>query len=498
MCDKLKPLDVLDGASNHGYAEDNHYETSSLPHGSTYDASAGDSINEDQDPLGAFASVLKTIRLDRLPAFATQVRRLLAEHSQSTNSPSIETATVASPLLSGSYHVLFPIDFSDGARWILKVPGLGTIGKWGPAAARSLTSEALTMRLLCRETTIPVPQIFEFSADLHDEIGVPFILMEWIDGCSLDEVWFDIAITEADLQSRRTQTLRDVASAMTQLSNFIFQCGGSIVFGADGAPSEVGPMRVVDSHAMIARLDADDDDEDDSPIYAEVGPFQDYRSYYAAGLARWPEPRVDWQKGDLALLKLFLDWIPEFDDSMGASFVLTHPDFDIQNILVSKDGHVKAIIDWDGVCAVPRTVGSERYPSWLTRDWDPTMYNYQSGMETGSNFEGCREDSPEKFAFYRNVYAGLIAQSDSQVENVTRQSLIFENLLIAADDPLCTHGILVNLFDKIKQVLNEGQTQGLGYWELTQNIAQGKADQRVVDILHGGFNALLAGHKGLI
>lgn len=34
------------------------------------------------------------------------------------------------------------------------------------------------------------------------------------------------------------------------------------------------------------------------------------------------------------------------------------------------------ILDWEGVAAFPECLGNLCYPSFLTRDWDPSMYSY--------------------------------------------------------------------------------------------------------------------------
>lgn len=79
-------------------------------------------------------------------------------------------------------------------------------------------------------------------------------------------------------------------------------------------------------------------------------------------------------------------------------FVLVHPDFDIQNFIVSEEGELQGIIDWDGVTAEPRSLGNERYPEWFSRDWDPDMYGYKESMEHGVEPECVWEDSPEFLA----------------------------------------------------------------------------------------------------
>ncbi|KAF2677620.1 hypothetical protein K458DRAFT_395887 [Lentithecium fluviatile CBS 122367] len=53
------------------------------------------------------------------------------------------------------------------------------------------------------------------------------------------------------------------------------------------------------------------------------------------------------------------------------SFVLRHTDLDMQNLLVSDDGTVTGIIDWNRVMAMPRCVGATAIPVFLRRDWLP-------------------------------------------------------------------------------------------------------------------------------
>lgn len=93
---------------------------------------------------------------------------------------------------------------------------------------------------------------------------------------------------------------------------------------------------------------------------------------------------------------MLLGWIPEPELRDGYKpFVLAHPDLGIQNVLVAEDGTLQGIIDWDGICSVPRSIGNQRFPSWLSRDWDPFMYGRNEDMERGVEPLGVWEDSPE-------------------------------------------------------------------------------------------------------
>ena len=66
-------------------------------------------------------------------------------------------------------------------------------------------------------------------------------------------------------------------------------------------------------------------------------------------------------------------------------------------MLVSEDGTLIGLIDWDNVHTVPCCIGYQRYPSWITRDWDPNKY--------GHGIPGCRtENSPEELEHFRKIY----------------------------------------------------------------------------------------------
>ena len=462
------------------------------------DGKEDQSGDEDDDPLDHFRTILEAIRLDEVPAFALSVRKRLSDSKSNIAKEAFRSPTVSSPPLTGSYHVLFPIVFDDGLRWLLKIPGTGVQKTWDKLAAESLSSEALTMQLLLRETTIPVPKVWEFSASLDNPLGVPFILMEYVEGLSLYDVWFDTTVSEDELEAKRTRTLEDVAKAMIQLSKFSFDRGGSIRFDAQGQPSGISPARGVDNHKMLARLDEDDENED--PIYTQYGPYDSPKLFFLGRLDSRPEPNADWQRQDLAMLKYFLNLVPESSGDT-KPFVLTHPDFSFQNILVSQDGHLQAMIDWDGVAAVPRSIGNERYPSWLTRDWDPAMYAWKEETETDSVSQDLREDSPASLQFYRAKYARLVQSSKSQDDDshvsapdATFQSLVVENLLIAIEDSICTHDILRNLFTKVVAAgTGDDTAEAFDYWETADSLVEGDLSQTCAEALKTGFDAILAG-----
>ncbi|MCJ1260926.1 hypothetical protein MMC22_000790 [Lobaria immixta] len=420
----------------------------------------------------AFAPIIASIRLDRLPLFATSVRKLEQKPIKlETESSNSMDCFILSPPLVGSFHILFRIKFGDGAQWVLKVPATGHPDRFDGSDAKALTSEALTMRLIKRETTVPIPEVYSFNASTHNDLGCPFILMEYIEGVSLYEFWFEEKSSKAVMEQRRARLLQDLAAVVVQLNQFAYRQGGRLLFDEEGNPTSVGPMRKLDVSSMLDRQQTGDLDE--SFIFCELGPFTDSKAFLLCMLDRRLPPPDQFGQGIYKLLRLFIDWFPSADYALEPEFVLSHPDLDFQNILVTPEGGLRGIIDWDGVGTVPRCVGNERYPSWLTRDWDPAKYGYGDGR-TGAD-AGCLENSPEELARYRAMYLQFMEQCLTKDEEskgffskstlnsisshgsakITRRSIVIENLQIAADDPVCTIEIVNKIFDEVARLFHE-------------------------------------------
>ncbi|KAI9792501.1 MAG: hypothetical protein M1833_001080 [Piccolia ochrophora] len=374
----------------------------------------------------------------------SQLSRGIQEAIDGGKEPSWGGPVAVDPPLFGSYHILFPVTFGDGVRWLLKVPTNGTRHHFDDAAARALSCEALTMRLPSRQTTIPVSDVFAFDAALDNELGCLFILMSFVDGQFLYDCWFDRCVPDDIVRRRRHRALQDVAAAMVELEKFSFDRAG---------------------------------DAEEAVIYVEDGPFEDPASFYVSSLDRRPEAPTHSGEGEQKLLRMLLGWIQQPRDGEN-SFVLAHPDLDIQNIIVSEEGELRALIDWDGVAAVTFSPGNQRYPSWLSWGWDPAMYSYDAAMEEGKEPEGLWEDSPETLRSLREKYARIIDSSLGHATRWTRISLLSENLLIAADDPLCTTAILDKVLNEISRAV------GQGAYKATQSTGGTSPDDAEPDDFH--------------
>lgn len=442
-------------------------------------SSDDDSDDDSDDELEDFRAVMASINMDQVAVLTSQTRKSIQPDNQAE---AFVVTEIGSPMF-GSYNLLYPVIFGDGVRWLLRIPAHGTRDQFGEGHAESLRSEALMMRLIRRETTIPLPEVFAFDNSCENQINCPFTLISYIEGKKLSDVWFDKTSPKDIVQARRTRSLQDIAASMIQLDKFSFDKGGSLIFDQQDQLSDIGAITLADSAAMIKGLK--DDDPDESPIYNEVGPFSDPKEYYTCHLDLRGEKDDSFDTGAIQFIRMFFDSMKEPCDGR-KPFVLEHSDFDIQNFIVSENGELLGIIDWDGVGSVPRTLGNERYPGWLTRDWDPVMYGWDEDMEKGIKPDGrVWEDSPDALKLYRSVYASAMRsyqhnEAELNTATVTTNSLIYENLLIAASAPMFMPTIVKKVFEEITATVQEDLQQQV---ELDIESENGEEDVKVFSVL---------------
>lgn len=187
------------------------------------------------------------------------------------------------------------------------------------------------------------------------------------------------------LEEHRARALQEIAEATAQLNKLKFSEGGALVFDDKGNPTGVDCSKAVDLEALYERLQGEDKT---TPFYLRET-FKNSKSYFQAMLDRrgMKKARSEFDRGVYDLLSLFIDWgLADSSTFQDESFVLSHPDFDTQNILVTSDGSLAGIIDWDWVSAMPECIGCQKYPLFLIKDFDPINYDYD--VKAGKPHEG--------------------------------------------------------------------------------------------------------------
>jgi aminoglycoside phosphotransferase (APT) family kinase protein len=424
---------------------------------------------EDAD-IEPYIPVFEAIDFPALLSVAQTTRSAFSPDSQQQHTCEIECNIL------GSYNIVSVLVFSDGLKWAVKIPRYGISPTFSLLNQQKMLSEIMTLRLIRERTSLPVPEILDWDTGRR-KIGVPYVMMSYLPGTTLDERWTD------EPEEKRIALLRNLASLMAQLHSLQFDEIGSLVFSVKGDFEGVGKLitqtegdifhpeyEVIGGHRTIKW-----------PEPSVLGPFDTAKEFLLSGVVALEAEQGlsdlarKQRKADVAILRLAIDSIPAHltarDDG---SFVLAHPTLDAQNILVDDAGQITGLIDWDGVQTMPRAYGFCSYPSWITRDWDPIMYGY-SDPEL--------EDSPEKLSRYRQVYAeafgALGMEPESYHPDETRLSHIYEAIYIAASsfwnlspiDKLLEHAFRAEPFD-VEQFRTE----------LAEELEAGLANERLARI----------------
>ncbi|KAI1453040.1 hypothetical protein F4805DRAFT_462169 [Annulohypoxylon moriforme] len=445
------------------------------------------SQKEDRD----FAGILSQIDTEVIASYALQLMQVYRKRQVGYRPAPLQLPLIRGPLF-GSAHIFYLIEIFDAqccetTKWIIKIPINGTPDVWDRLCAEVLRTEALTIAKLSQETTIPVPEIIAFESSPHNKLHVPYCIMTYVEGRTLDQIWFgEDGEDKSTVRGRRTKVMRSLARLMLQLGRYEFERGGAPVFDDSESIISVGPLRELDVQAMVKRWLGNEECEKE-PMYAEIGPFSDVAEMYTALLDKYPCD-AEANTGVDRLLRLLVNFVREpprpksrrgketEDERKRMRFVLTHSDLKMRNIIISKEGEIKGILGWDSVRIVPKSVGNESLPTWLIRDFNPFVWRWRPASETrrkdgprddevGSNRY---EDAPWLLRELRDEYAAIIQQlkrgalggnvdnsiginidtdGDGDV-NLTKQSLMALSLSTAIGDPRCRSAILRRILDK--------------------------------------------------
>ena len=130
----------------------------------------------------------------------------------------------------GSYNIIYPLPFSNGVKWLVRIPGRGQIFQ-GLHRVR-MDSEYQTMRYVRANTSIPLPEIYYLGLPAN-EGGSAFALIEHLPGRPLSDVW------EVFTQRQRLGVLKGNVKVMAQLQFCHFDKLGMLRFYDEGKPAGI-------------------------------------------------------------------------------------------------------------------------------------------------------------------------------------------------------------------------------------------------------------------
>lgn len=124
-------------------------------------------------------------------------------------------------LAEGGLNRTFLVTLGTGFRLVARVPYPFVCPK-----AYALASEVATMDFL-RSKGLPIPKVYAYSFTSKNEAETEYILMEYVEGTNLSQIWFDLK--EDEIISLMDQLVK-VESNMMSIS---FPAGGSIYYARD-------------------------------------------------------------------------------------------------------------------------------------------------------------------------------------------------------------------------------------------------------------------------
>lgn len=87
------------------------------------------------------------------------------------------------------------------------------------------TERANAIHIVSEKTTVPVPRILDWSNNSHGQVGTEYIIMDFIDGVRLGEVWDTMNALQ------RLQCTEKLSRFVTELSKITFNGYGSLNYG---------------------------------------------------------------------------------------------------------------------------------------------------------------------------------------------------------------------------------------------------------------------------
>ena len=238
---------------------------------------------------------------------------------------------------TGGQNCNIDIHFEDGIVWLARIRLTDALLPPKPTKAYIFLSEVFTLKYL-ESTTVPAPKVYHFATESSENpVGVPFMLMEKMEGSPL--VW------DETTSAQKTKVLEQLADIFLSLEEHQFHSTGSLSF-EDGSSKVCG-------FAQSQLFDFPD---------IPLGPFNNLESSLRAILAQQKRLIANGEVSTLALDNyLSLCWREDLVQEVvslhnDAGFYLKHFDDKGDHILVDKDFKITGIIDWEFASLEPRSL----------------------------------------------------------------------------------------------------------------------------------------------
>ncbi|CAG7973466.1 unnamed protein product [Penicillium salamii] len=236
-------------------------------------------------------------------------------------------------LMMGNQNIHAEITFDDNVKWLARFRLARTSSPPREVRDWILRSEAATMIYLQRYTCIPTPKIFDWAceSDPENPLGVDYILMEKLNGKSLD--W------QTATSQQKEKIMQQLVDIFLEIDRHPFEAIGSLISLAENVITLQGL-----AHQSTFRVGKGPLGPFSSPLEGSTAILKSYLTMIANGEID-PCCPVDTYlfhrfRQDIATA-LFKD-VP-----LGEQFFLKHPDDKGDHILVNDSFDIVGVIDWE-------------------------------------------------------------------------------------------------------------------------------------------------------
>ncbi|KAK3905465.1 kinase-like domain-containing protein [Staphylotrichum tortipilum] len=280
------------------------------------------------------------------------------------------------PRKRGSYNICFFVEFdSPPERWVVRIPiPMCIIPK--DMLDEKTEVELATMRYVSPKTTLPIPKVHAYAFSDTGLNGLPYIIMDYVDGRSLKDLdygtgptWGYLVVGDADTPASK-HLHQQLADVYVQLRQLQFPKIGALGLPSHNTPAlscDPEEIRVSNRPLSIDVVLQEIDGLEPGLSFPPRKPVNTAKEF-AAGLLslaankleKEADQTLDEKKPGSVLyaahhFERFVrqEWLDHTADE--GPFVLTHGDMEhfAGNILFDKDYNLVGIVDWEWSRVVP-------------------------------------------------------------------------------------------------------------------------------------------------
>ncbi|KAL2261415.1 hypothetical protein VTK26DRAFT_4210 [Humicola hyalothermophila] len=214
------------------------------------------------------------------------------------------------------------------------------------AGVKTMEVEVASMKFLAAKSSIPVPKVFAYDTSVQNQVGAPYILIEYIHGSTVASKLREAKSCAPQMFGTPEQDCKfreQMAHIQATLASFQFPQIGSLYHNEETGSFYLG-----------------------SEPQTGKGPWTSSAAYYddlVSHLLKSAAAHDDLRQSQSFMVAAILNQLIRIHGGETAGpFRLTNRDFGAHNILVNDDFDIVGVIDLDGVMAAPLEVVAQ-YPT---------------------------------------------------------------------------------------------------------------------------------------